>query len=350
MGTTYVSSAQKALHMIHLVRIACFLPALLVLLGASSFASEAFSLSSTSGTINSASTTTRTTPLISRKAKTKIPTQLFSAMDPSLLEFREARPEDIPRCFEIEAASYPADEAASKENLILRQRDAGPFFRCALMDNTIIGFVCSTRCKEFTEESMSSHDPHGTLLAIHSVVIEATYRRKGMATAMLKDYLKTIQAEHEDLSSMVLLAKSHLLGFYVNCGFQVLRPSPIVHGQELWYDLEMKLNSEVRSLPNDDESWFVKTEQFKRPFPEVKPHLEAHREWVKELRANGYCITSGYRVDSERKPGPGGLMFLAAKSYEEALKLISQDPLVANDCVEWKLAGWVGEVGDVQMR
>jgi hypothetical protein len=31
---------------------------------------------------------------------------------------------------------------------------------------------------------------------------------------------------------------------------------------------------------NDGLKWFVKTEMFKKPFPVVKPHLEAHRAWV----------------------------------------------------------------------
>mmetsp|Transcript_11331 Transcript_11331/g.23173 ORF Transcript_11331/g.23173 Transcript_11331/m.23173 type:complete len:141 (-) Transcript_11331:1415-1837(-) len=106
----------------------------------------------------------------------------------------------------------------------------------------------------------------------------------------------------------------------------------------------------VRSVPNEDESWFVKTEQFCKPFPEVKPHLEAHREWVAALRSEGCCITSGYRVDSDGKPGGGGLMFFAARNYDEAEKLVRQDPLVANECVDWRLNGWIPEVGDIQMR
>ena len=109
-------------------------------------------------------------------------------------------------------------------------------------------------------------------------------------------------------------------------------------------------DKKIRSLPNEDESWFVKTEQFYKPFPEVKPHLEAHREWVARLRADGYCITSGYRVDGEGKPGGGGLMFFAAKNYDEAEALVRTDPLIANKCVDWKLNGWIAEVGDVQLR
>ena len=95
--------------------------------------------------------------------------------------------------------------------------------------------------------------------------------------------------------------------------------------------------------------WFVKTEMFKKPFPVVKPHLEAHRAWVAQLRLEAYPITSGYRVDANGKPGGGGLMFFKAASHEEAEKLVLQDPLVANDCVEWQLNQWIAEVGDLQL-
>ena len=271
----------------------------------------------------------------------------------SKLSFRSPTPQDIPACFEIESASYPEDEAASLSSLEYRQANALPYFQCAVMGDaeTVIGFVCSTRCDEFEEESMSTHIPNGPFLAIHSVVVRENDRRKGVATAMLKQYLKTIQSDSNadgGIQSIVLLAKTHLLGFYVNCGFRVNRPSPIVHGQELWYELEKPM---ARSLPvHGEESWFCKTEQFKKPFPEVKPHLEAHKQWVTDLRRRGYCITSGYRVDSEGKPGGGGLMFLAAKSFHDAYALVLNDPLVANDCVEWELNGWIGQIGDLQMR
>jgi uncharacterized protein YciI/predicted GNAT family acetyltransferase len=196
---------------------------------------------------------------------------------------------------------------------------------------------------------MATHVPTGPYLAIHSVVVQKEYRGQGIASAMLQTYLQKIQDENIDgsIQSVVLLSKAHLLGFYVNCGFVVNRPSPIVHGQQLWYELEKSL---ITSLPANDESWFCKTEQFKRPYIEIKPYLEEHKKWVQSLRRQGVCITSGYRVDSQGKPGGGGLMFLAAKNYEEALKLVQQDPLVANDCVDWQLNGWIGQVGDIQMR
>jgi len=267
----------------------------------------------------------------------------------SRLSYRTPTPEDIPTCFEIEAASYPSDEAASLDSLEYRQKHASPYFQCAVFDDTIIGFVCSTRCDQFEEESMSTHAANGRLLAVHSVVVREDFRRKSVATHMLQKYLEKIKQENMDgtIQSVVLLAKQHLLGFYVNCGFSVNRPSPIVHGKELWYELERTL---VRTHPVEAESWFCKTEQFIRPFPEVKPHLEAHKLWVMDLRRQGYCVTSGYRVDSDGRPGGGGLMFLAAGSYNDALSLVLKDPLVANDCVDWELNGWIGQVGDMQVR
>ena len=95
--------------------------------------------------------------------------------------------------------------------------------------------------------------------------------------------------------------------------------------------------------------WFVKTETFCKPFPVVKPHLAAHKTWVAELRANGYSVTSGYRVDEDDRPGGGGLMLFSAENYAAARELVLQDPLVANECVDWQLNKWIAEVGDIKL-
>lgn len=255
------------------------------------------------------------------------------------------------------------------ESLVNRQKYAGDYFLlCTKDDNTVLGFVCGTRCHDFTEESMSAlHDPTGPLLAVHSVVIGEEYRRQGLATKLLNRYIQNVLEQEKDLQlsdhtndksvpidSIVLLAKQHLLGFYVRCGFRVNRPSPIVHGKELWYDLQMDLPAAVRTHLLPGESWFCKTETFKPSlsFPEIKPHLDAHTKWVKDVRAKGeICIVSGYRVDSEGKPGGGGLMFVAAKSYQDAYDLVSKnDPLIVNNCVDWELNGWNSQVGGIKVE
>lgn len=170
------------------------------------------------------------------------------------LSYRPVNTDDISRCYEIESSSYPEDEAASLENLQYRQQNAGEYFMCATKPHSetnyehIIGFICSTRCNEFTEESMSVHDASGQILAIHSVVVDASYRRQGVASAMMNKYLKQMlsmsnlvaDTGQNGFSRILLLAKSNLLSFYVDCGFMVLRPSPIVHGKDVWYELEAR--------------------------------------------------------------------------------------------------------------
>jgi ribosomal protein S18 acetylase RimI-like enzyme len=172
----------------------------------------------------------------------------------SKLAFRPVTADDVATCAAMEAASYPADEAASPQGLRYRQAEAGAYFRCAIdkASDEIVGFVCGTRCTSFTHESMATHHPQGRLLAIHSVVVREDCRRQGLARQMLQDYLAHIEAAQAaaeaaaavvpssksvvppPLEKVVLLAKSHLLGFYVQCGLTVTRPSPIVHGQELY--------------------------------------------------------------------------------------------------------------------
>lgn len=168
----------------------------------------------------------------------------------SQLTFRQVIPTDINACFDMERASYPRDEAATKSALQYRQHFAEKYFRCCVLSfgtdedddddhaNEIVGFVCATRCRLFTEEAMATHDATGPLLAIHSVVVAEPYRRDGIATAMMKNYIETMESMPDGVEKFVVIAKEELLGFYVKCGFSALRPSDIVHGKELWFHLE----------------------------------------------------------------------------------------------------------------
>lgn len=169
------------------------------------------------------------------------------------IRFRTVRPTDIPVCFSIERSSYPANEAASKSNLQYRQHHAARYFRCAVIgeeedDEEIIGFICSTRCHEFNAESMSTHHTNGQFLAIHSVVTEEKYQRKGFASAMMKDYIQVMK-EMKDVGvqKIVLLSKVHLLAFYVDRGFSVIGRSSIQHGDHSWYELQLDLSFENTS-------------------------------------------------------------------------------------------------------
>lgn len=159
------------------------------------------------------------------------------------LSFRPVVPTDIPKVADLETSSYPEDEAASKSTLQYRQHYAAKYFRCCVVeDKVLIGFICATRCWNFDEESLKVHVSDGPLLAIHSVVVHSDYRRRGVATEMLKDYVLSLQdLKDVTIQKVVLMAKAPLLSLYVKSGFEVRRQSAIVHGQDPWYDLEYSL-------------------------------------------------------------------------------------------------------------
>ena len=46
-------------------------------------------------------------------------------------------------------------------------------------------------------------------------------------------------------------------------------------------------------------------------------------------------------VDYLKRPGAGGLLILEINNYENALKIIKNDPMIKNNLVEWKLNEWV---------
>ena len=66
----------------------------------------------------------------------------------------------------------------------------------------------------------------------------------------MKDYIEAMKSMDDDgVEKLVCLAKSDLLGFYVQCGFSVIAPSAIVHGKDLWYDCELKLEKSEQGYP-----------------------------------------------------------------------------------------------------
>mmetsp|Transcript_23334 Transcript_23334/g.36507 ORF Transcript_23334/g.36507 Transcript_23334/m.36507 type:complete len:89 (+) Transcript_23334:122-388(+) len=86
---------------------------------------------------------------------------------------------------------------------------------------------------------MSCHEADGHLLCIHSVVIDEKYRRKGLGSKMMTEYIKQIKVSQPQVKKMALLCKEHLRGFYAKAGFTLLGPSAVVHGQDLWYDMQL---------------------------------------------------------------------------------------------------------------
>ena len=90
---------------------------------------------------------------------------------------------------------------------------------------------------------------------------------------------------------------------------------------------------------------FVKTEIIKKEFISnnklKKKLIDKHKLWIKELKKAGVNIKSGFLVNEIKEPGAGGLLIIEVKTYEEALKIIKEDPMIKNKIVDWKLNEWI---------
>ena len=90
---------------------------------------------------------------------------------------------------------------------------------------------------------------------------------------------------------------------------------------------------------------FVKTEIIKKEFLTdnklKKKILDKHILWIKKLKKAGVNVKSGFLVNEIKKPGAGGLLTIEVKTYQEALKIVKEDPMIKNKIVEWKLSEWI---------
>ncbi len=91
--------------------------------------------------------------------------------------------------------------------------------------------------------------------------------------------------------------------------------------------------------------YFVKTETIKRHYlSEIdfkSKTIKEHKKWVKKLIDQGLYIQSGFLVNEDQVPGAGGLLIIECDSFEEAEKIIQDDPMIKNNMVNWTLNEWI---------
>ena len=90
---------------------------------------------------------------------------------------------------------------------------------------------------------------------------------------------------------------------------------------------------------------FIKTEIIKKEFITdnklKKKFVDKHILWIKELKKAGVNVKSGFLVNEIKEPGAGGLLTLEVENYQEALKIVKEDPMIKNKIVDWKLSEWI---------
>ena len=90
---------------------------------------------------------------------------------------------------------------------------------------------------------------------------------------------------------------------------------------------------------------FIKTEIIKKEYliqKDIrKKVINEHIQWIGNLKRKGINIKSGFLVNELRQPGDGGLLILDIETFNDALEIIKDDPMIKNNIVEWKLNEWI---------
>ncbi|CAE6527153.1 unnamed protein product [Rhizoctonia solani] len=170
---------------------------------------------------------------------------------PDELFFDLVRSDEVEAAHELEAAGYPADEAASLDALRYRQSVAPDFFlgayipTCAPAPRALIGFIVSTLSPSpaLTHHSMEVHEPEPkpSSACIHSVCVSSAYHRRGVALKLVQTYLERLE-QMPGVARALLICKAHLKPLYARAGFEEVGPSAVAHGKDPWFEMRKDFN------------------------------------------------------------------------------------------------------------
>lgn len=154
-------------------------------------------------------------------------------------------------------SEFPADEAATLEQFRTRQELAPSLFLGAFLPPSssnpkrmIIGYVCATRSvlSTLTDESMKRHDPDGSSVCVHAVVVASQYQRRGIASALLKEYIVRLQNDAL-IKRLLLICHEDMRALYEKAGFEYVGLSPVVHGALPWHEMRVTLDGPRIEMP-----------------------------------------------------------------------------------------------------
>lgn len=158
--------------------------------------------------------------------------------------FRPAVPADAARCFEIEAAAYEGDEAATLAKIATRIATYPDGFLIREAEGRIVGFINSgcARVVELSDEAFKElvgHDPDAPNVVILSVAVDPAEQGKGHARALMAEFVERMRARGK--ATIHLMCRAHHVPLYARMGYDYLGPSASGHGGMAWHEMRMPL-------------------------------------------------------------------------------------------------------------
>lgn len=158
------------------------------------------------------------------------------------MEIRTATAADLAEITKIEAACFPAAEAATAESFALRLQYYPNHFWLLLEGEEMVGFVNGlvTDERDLRDEmydNAAMHDEKGAWQMIFGVDTIPAYRRRGCAERLLHHVIEEARAQGR--KGLVLTCKEALLHYYGKFGFVSEGISQSTHGDVLWYQMRL---------------------------------------------------------------------------------------------------------------
>ncbi|CAK15068.1 GNAT family N-acetyltransferase [Pseudomonas entomophila] len=162
----------------------------------------------------------------------------------SSLNFRQATPHDVDRCFQIETTAYEGDEAATREKIATRIAQYPQGFLILELDGQVIGFINSGCAHEvvMSDEAFKElvgHDPQALNVVIMSVVLDPAHQGQGHAGRLMARFVE--QMREHGKATIHLMCKDRHVGLYEKLGYRYVRPSASDHGGMAWHEMVMVL-------------------------------------------------------------------------------------------------------------
>lgn len=159
------------------------------------------------------------------------------------MRIRLAVPEDLAALTAVEAACFPAAEAATERDFAARLAVyPNHFWLLEDEEGRLISFVNGmvTREPDLRDEMYSDasfHDEAGDWQMIFGVNTLPEFRRRGLAGTVLRRVIADARAQGR--RGCVLTCKDRLVHYYAGFGFVSEGVSESVHGGVVWYQMRL---------------------------------------------------------------------------------------------------------------
>lgn len=146
--------------------------------------------------------------------------------------------------WELEKASFPEDEGASRSTIAFRIAETGGLCQVYVDSGSKLAalMMCtaSGNAGRMRAESIERHDAEGTTVCIHSVVVRKELRGRGIGLRMMREYMAGVRAVWPATRRLLLLTKAKKVAFYQRAGFHVVGESDIVLGRGRWVEMSFE--------------------------------------------------------------------------------------------------------------